>query len=49
MCIRDRGKVEEERGGVKIEGGPESLGAWAVEQRKRRLEVDESGEEGVVV
>jgi len=43
------GKVEEERGGVKIEGGPESLGAWAVGQRKRRLEVDTTGEEGVVV
>jgi len=43
------GKVEEERGGIKIEGGPESLGAWAVGQRKRRLEVDVNGEDGVVV
>jgi len=43
------GKGEEERGGIKMEGGPESLGAWASGQRKRRLEVDVSGEEGVAV
>ena len=32
------GKVEEERGVVRIEGGPESLEAWQMGIRKRRLD-----------